>query len=407
MRASTHRLVFCSAVALALLLPASLPATAAETIKQAVKDGDVQVDLRYRFERVEQDGFDKNAAASTARLRVGYRTGEYHGIYAGAALQALRVVGSERYNSTANGKTGFPVVADPEDDELYEAVVGYTGLRRTDLKLGRQAIMLDNQRFVGGVDFRQLGQSFDAFSARSDITLRFRLFYAHLQGAKRIFGTHHPVPLLAEFDLNSDLLNLSYKTKFGKLAGYGYFLEFRRTPLASHRNLGLRFSGQLPLSERFKLFYAGEYADQSSYRDGSPNIEAEYYLAEPGLAFENHKFRVGHEVLGGDGVYAFQTPLGTNHKFNGWADLFLRTPLDGLRDSYFRYDIDLEGLSLIVVYHDFKSDRGDRNYGREWDWRLAKTFHKSYTVVLAFAEYDASDFAVDTRRLWATLQFKI
>ncbi len=45
---------------------------------------------------------------------------------------------------------------------------------------------------------------------------------------------------------------------------------------------------------------------------------------------------VGYELLGSDdGVAAFQTPLATLHKFNGFADQFLVTPAGGLQDIYF------------------------------------------------------------------------
>ena len=41
------------------------------------------------------------------------------------------------------------------------------------------------------------------------------------------------------------------------------------------------------------------------------------------------------EQLDGRGLNkTFDTPLGTNHAFQGWADLFLITPADGIRDVF-------------------------------------------------------------------------
>ena len=42
--------------------------------------------------------------------------------------------------------------------------------------------------------------------------------------------------------------------------------------------------------------------------------------------------KLGFERLEGNGTVALQTPLATLHAFNGWADKFLSTPANGLRD---------------------------------------------------------------------------
>jgi hypothetical protein len=384
------------------------PAPIAESIKEALTNGDVRIDLRYRFEQVDRDSFFENAAASTARLRLGYETSTYHGFFASAAFQGLWVVGSERYNSTANGKTQFPAVPDPEDEELYEGFLGHSGLKETTFKLGRQGINLDNQRFVGTVDFRQLGQTFDAFSVESGFAKPVALYYSHVNKVKRIFGSHHPTSALAETDMNTDLLNASFKSSVGILVGYAYFLEFEDLPAASHRDLGLRFTGRHAFSDRLSLLYTAEYADQADYEDGASFIDVGYYFLEPGIKIDKFNLKLGYEVLEGNGSYGFQTPLGTNHAFNGWTDQFaVVTPPNGLKDLYFKFSTALDDYRLIVVYHDFSSDAGSLDYGREWGWLFGKTFKKAYTVRVKFADYDARDFSADTRKLWLTLQVKI
>ncbi len=100
-----------------LCLVAAAP-TFAESITKAIKDGKVVFDLRYRYEHVDQDGFDRNAIAQTIRLRLGYKTGSYHNFFAFADLEVNEAIGSESYDSTANGKTQFPVITDPQDAEL-------------------------------------------------------------------------------------------------------------------------------------------------------------------------------------------------------------------------------------------------------------------------------------------------
>ena len=49
---------------------------------EALNGGEVNADLRYRLERVDQDGFDENPEASIARLRLGCRTVVLHGFSA-------------------------------------------------------------------------------------------------------------------------------------------------------------------------------------------------------------------------------------------------------------------------------------------------------------------------------------
>ena len=150
----------------ALVAGASMPGTlAGESLSKALKDGKVDIDLRYRYEHVEQAGFDRDANASTLRLRLGFGTGLYHGFSAYLDFEVLRTIGADNYNSTANGKVEFPVVPDPEDEEVNQAYLAYSAPRQTVFRLGRQRITLDNQRFVGNVGWRQLEQTFDAFSA--------------------------------------------------------------------------------------------------------------------------------------------------------------------------------------------------------------------------------------------------
>ena len=57
------------------------------------------------------------------------------------------------------------MVADPKGTELNQGYVQYKGIDNVGLKLGRQRINLDNQRFIGGVGWRQQEQTFDAFRA--------------------------------------------------------------------------------------------------------------------------------------------------------------------------------------------------------------------------------------------------
>ena len=66
------------------------------------------------------------------------------------------------YNSGLNGKTAYPIVADPQNLELDRLQLQYRGFRQAVVTVGRQAINLDDQRFVGAVAWRDNEQTFDA-----------------------------------------------------------------------------------------------------------------------------------------------------------------------------------------------------------------------------------------------------
>ena len=86
---------------------------------------------------------------------------------AGSASRRRRRPGSLRCSSSktsawlparidyAPERAGFATIVDPEQTEVNRAYLRYRGISRLDIGLGRQRIVLDNQRFVGNVGWRQ------------------------------------------------------------------------------------------------------------------------------------------------------------------------------------------------------------------------------------------------------------
>jgi hypothetical protein len=112
----------------------------------------------------------------------------------------------------------------------------------------------------------------------------------------------------------------------------------------------------------------------------------------------------GAELLSGDGTAAFQTPLATLHKFNGFADVFAVTPADGLQDRYLRVYLPIFGTRLTVTVHDFRSDHANQDYGREVDAELNWRLGTHWMIGAKYADYSAEEFAVDTRKGWLWVQ---
>ena len=147
---------FCAAAAAAASSDPPPPdGVEAAKVVEAFELGTLGIDLRYRFEFVDSDSFDKKAYASTLRGALAYETGSLSGFSAGVVVETVTAIGNDGlYNNAGagslwNGVTDRPVVADPAEVEIDRAWIGYSGGTGLDIRLGRFAYMLDNQRFVG------------------------------------------------------------------------------------------------------------------------------------------------------------------------------------------------------------------------------------------------------------------
>lgn len=404
--------VFFSHTALAENATAS-PTLAVATLGDALIHGTPTLDMRYRYEFADQVGLAHYAKASTVRTRVGYTTGVYEGFKAGVELENISRIGAEHYNDGVNGKAFYPIVADDNyNTNLNQLYISYQGLPKTSMMLGRQLINLDNQRFVGTVEWRQNNQTFDAFSISSDYFEHAKLYYAYLAKVNRVFGENSTV---GNFKGDSQIINASYEFDPAlKTVGYTYLLGFDNAHASSLATYGVRLTGKHALNETVNFVYSAEGAHQADYANNPANISKNYYLLEPAISAYGWTGKLGYEVLQGDGTTAFQTPLATLHTFNGWADKFLTTPVNGLKDRYISvgYKVPfgntwVKGTDGTVVYHDFQSEHGSTDYGTEWDASATQTFLTHYTIGLKYADYNADNFATDTTKIMVQLQIKL
>jgi hypothetical protein len=386
---------------MAILSYAEIVAAAdAASLAEAITGGKASVDIRYRLETVEQDNILDEATASTVRTALGYTTGGYHNFSGYIEFEDVSALGDDDYNSTVNGNIQYSVVADPEVTELNEIYLGY----KTDgfaLKSGRQSLILDNARFIGNVGWRQNEQTYDMpVSFVSTAVENLKITYGYMTAVQRIFGDASPV---SEFNMSNHILNAAYTSDPFKVTAYAYLLEFDTLLQAgmSQQTVGASFNGT---SGNFSYYL--EYAAQSDYADGAPIIDADYTLAEFGYKFGALTLKAAQETLSGDGVYAFSTPLATLHAFNGWADLFLATPLAGLVDAYVDATATVAGLNLKLVSHDFSSDTGSVDFGTEIDFLLSKKFSPVYSGGIKFASFssDSAPVYVDTDKIWLFFQ---
>lgn len=414
---STRRYVLAVvAASVATSLTAATFAAAAEpagSAAAALTQGKPSLQLRPRYEYVEQTGFADPAEALTMRTQLGYTSGAWRGISGMLQAEDVSTIGVERFNSTTNGKTQFPVVADPSSTEINQAYVRYAGMPWLDAKYGRQVIAYDNHRFIGDVGWRQNQQTFDALALALKPLTALTVNYAHVTNVNRIFGERHAT--LSDFRMDSDLVNASWKTGIGTAVAYAYMLEFIGAPAASNQTRGLRLDGALPVGAA-KLLYTAERAQQGDYADAPATVDADYTLGALGLDIAGVQIKANYELLSGNGVYALQTPLATLHAFNGWADRFLITPADGLEDMFLSAGAALAGFNVVAQYHRYQSDHLAYRYGDEWGVSIARKLGGHITALVKYADYRGAEgatlsarnpaLAQDMQKAWLQLDFQ-
>jgi len=378
---------------------------AAETLREALAESKPLIDWRIRYEGVDQADFATNADAFTSRLRLGVQTGSL----AGTSLLAEGVWLEDMlddYNSTTNGATEYPVVADPDLVAVNRFAIVNRSLESTVLTFGRQRIIHGNARFVGNVGWRQHEQTFDG--ARAEVGFgKSKLDVSYANQVNRVFGPDSPV---GKWEGDLVLLRASHAFEWGEVAAFGYLLELDDAPAMSSDTYGVELVGSRPLTDGLSARYALSFARQAS-RDPNPvDYDESYSLVELGVGFKRATIDVGRETLGGDGLSAFSTPLATLHLFQGWADKFLTTPPGGIDDTYveFGYTTGAKGpvdrLSIVAAFHELESDAGSAKYGDELDLSLVARVAKM-TFTLKYADYRAAALFTDTTKLWLSMDF--
>ena len=406
MKIHTNHRALTSALCLLLATGASASAdNPPASLADAIAQGKASVNLRARYEGVDQTGL-KDAEALTLRTRLGFTTAAYQGLKAMVELENIASPDGDRYSQAGinPGGAGRAVVADPEGTEVNQAWLAYTS-GKTTATAGRQRLVLDNVRFVGDVGWRQNMQTFDGF-VLSDKTLdKTTLTYAYLTRINRVFGDDHAQ---GNWDSDSHVFNAGYAgLKAGTLTGYAYLLDFDNAAAQSSATYGVSFAGATPVSDALKFTYRAEYAAQSDYGSSALNYSTDYYTLELGLAGKPGALAIGYEKLGSDSGVSFRTPLATLHAFNGWADMFLATPANGIEDTYVKASASLPGgIGFLAFYHKFTAARLGADYGTELDLQLTRKFGKNITGLIKYAGFDSDSASfANVDKFWLQVDF--
>ncbi len=376
------------------------PAAADETLIKPRLFGDA----RLRYEHASDASFDQSSDAVTLRARLGLDvpiTRRIWLIIEGEAIGAL----VDNFDDGVSPPPELPVIADPTIVELNRFQLGFEPVDDVRIIIGRQNLSLDDERFLGSVDFRQNQQTYDAVSASWSPSSVFALDVGYVRQTQRIFGRGE----LDRFEGDSYFANASVEIPFGRLTGFHYAFDLETGPedasdeTASSQTTGARLDGRWQ-SKRAALKWEASFARQTDFAGNPVDYSANYWAAA--LTAEVDDFFLGYrfESLGA-GTIGFQTPLGTLHKFQGEADVFLETPDVGIVDhsvsAGWRVGAigPLRGVAASVRAHWFGAEADQARLGREVDVSVSARLDQ-VGLSFIFADYQADTFAADVRRVF-------
>ncbi len=436
-------------------------ATDEYTFINSIKEGKNLSSFRLRYENVDQDDLAvapvanqelKDGEGLTLRSLVGWQTAPYNNFsFAGQLIGVTKFIdhfNDRKDNVTQIDKAGYAVIVDPYHFDVNQLYVDWTGIKNTRFRLGRQQVNLDNVRFIGDIAFRQVMQVFDGASVLNKSIPDTEVFLAHLEQVTQITTNQR--------DGDLEIANVKYRispTEF--LVGYGYFSNMddlgfgnawfganalnnngkpNLTADQSNKILGLRLDGVHPFNPNLRALYTAEYAKQTDYADGDKRIDAHYYKIGGGVGIDAFNVRIDQELLSSNNsLYAFQTPFGTNHLFQGWVDKFLVTPRQGIQDTFVTVTYKYADILFFADYHVFKSDEnfntvgsgtaknGDK-YGTEWNVAATYNWNKNIMTKFEYGKFSEDDnYAAvpntannvagnrgrirDTEKLWLTAMY--
>jgi len=384
----------------------------ASSIIDSLENGQAALNFRLRYEDVKQQ--EQGAQALTLRSRLSYKTLPYELFTAFVEFDDVRAIGGDdNYNSGANGQLDDLFIEDPEGTEVNQAWLAYD-IANTLFKYGKQSLILNNQRLLGGDSWRQNEQTFSALSIRNETLNYLRLEFAQLN---RSYSNQAKELASAHQDINAKLLNLNYRGFWlSDLSIYALWIsDAPDNDRWASSTYGINFSGDL--GGDFSIAYQLDFARQEDAGANPAEYSVSYALFDLVFGCDDAEVQLGYERLGAERDGYFVAPLGSHHTFQGLSDQFSGAGLGnvpgGIQDSYlgFAYPMSTALTSLpmpvkmSVTYHDFysvKTINGIRHLGEEWLLK-AELDLENYQLLLQYADYHADHFATDERKFWLSV----
>lgn len=360
--------------------------------------------LRYEYTNFNIPGVD-SASLASLRTRFGIKTDSIGGFkFLAEGEHTWVLTDTDNYRAFPGfAPSDRALIADPDNLQLNRLQVSYfSDLLDTTVTVGRQLITLSDQRFIGAVGWRQNDQTFDAVVVENKSITDLTATYAYIEQVNRIFGTNAPSSALEKWQGESHLIHLEYDgIKNTTLRAFAYLLDFENSLANSTDTYGLEIQGN-----HGNLNYLVTIATQNDAGDNPLDYSEQYYRAQLGYKTDAFHCGIGAEVMTSDGMGGrFRHPLGTNHKFNGFADAFLTTPADGLIDYYGWVGTKALGFNHTLKIHDFHTQTNSQDLGWELDYVATRKICDSASLLFKAAHLEGEGLQPDITRASAEINF--
>lgn len=365
--------------------------------------------LRYEYADFDKEGV-KEANLLSLRARLGVKTDEIYGFKFLVEAEATGILSDkDKYGPfPPPNNNGRAVIADPESFALNRLQLSYNAKAiDTLVTVGRQHITFDDQRFIGAVGWRQNDQTFDAAMLQNKSIENLTFTYAYVDQVNRIFGSNAPVESLEYWESKSHLIHLNYQAcDTLSVRGFGYLLNFDNAPLNSSDTYGAEVQGGTDVFTDSKLDYLLTAAVQNDAGDNPVDYQEYFLRGQLKVSNDCYNYGLGAECMTSDGEGGrFRFPLGTNHKFNGFADAFLTTPFDGLVDYYAFAGTKFLGFNHTLAAHYFTTQHDRSDLGVELDYVAARKIGEYTKLVFKGAYLNGRGTQFDITRASAEVNF--
>jgi hypothetical protein len=381
-----------------LALPAMATADDKKPTIQFGEDWSLRFDGQYRVRTFFDTGLDfvddDPRHNVNHRARLGTLLKGRDGMQVRLVLQDVRLWGEETNTLNDFTANGF---------DVFEAWVQNPLGKDAWLRVGRQAISLDDQRIIGAVGWVQRARSFDGLRLQARFgkikaqAFGYRLVESDARGGDGIILD----PTVEESDLLGVHVHGAFADAFKvSVLGMHVFLKDNARTTAGVHITGKAADLRYTASAYFQAAEAGGESGSSTLLA----TEVQYTLPgslKPGIVAR-------FEQLGGDGTPqgTFATPFATNHKFYGEMDFFLNTVRDtanlGLRDiggglrlapaPWFKAFADVHLFSAVEP-----GPNEETNMGIETDLRLWFGLTKNQSIVTVYGLFVPGELFKQTR----------
>jgi hypothetical protein len=385
--------------------PGSVAAAAGQADPLALR-----MELRLRYTNIDQSDKPLNVDVTTVRAVAGFSYAFAPNLRLTAELIHTDFIGPKRFDDGSSFGSPYPFLPDPRYTGLNTATLTWQPTESLEIKAGRQAVKLGNERHVSNDSFRNIPQLFDGVMVNWSPMQGAMLNAGHFVNMRSRFGPLQRANLsVFEFAMNP-MENVSTTA---------YAIRHNPDAVASNAFLygipdvsNVTFGGTADANWNVggvRLDLKAELAKQRAISTGSPLIAANYYRVGAGAGLNGWVVRADHENRASNqGKYGFQTILTDLYAYNGNALVFFANPKEGLRDSWATLRWEGGPWSMLHEYHWFRSDALARSLGRELDLNFTYHWSERGYARAQWAHYRHGEKPQpDIDKVWITLGYAI